>query len=111
MKVLDHQHEGCALGQAHQQRENTAEELDLIELVVGRSGRMPFVPKGRKEAAEIGNDIDEFGGELGFLGTSCEIAKGIHEGDVWKSHGSRLHAAADEDSSASLFGSAGEFGQ
>jgi hypothetical protein len=111
MKILDHQYEGGGLREAHQQREDTTEELDLLELVVGRSGRTPFVPQGGEEAAEIGNGIGEFAGELGLLGASSEIAKGIQEGDVGKSHVSGLHAAADEDPSASPFGLIGEFGE
>ena len=111
MKILDHQDERGALGQARQQREDTTEELDLVELVAERSCRNTFARQAGNESAEIGNGTDEFTGEFGLIGRCSEIAKGVHEGNVGESDVSPLHATSDKDTSASFSGSAGEFGE
>jgi hypothetical protein len=86
MEILDHQHERSTLREAHQQREDTTEELDLLELIVGGPGRDAFVPQSGEEPAEIGDCAAEVVDEFSILGAGSEVAKGVHEWDVGKSH-------------------------
>jgi hypothetical protein len=86
MKILDHQYEGGGLREAHQQREDTTEELDLLEFIVGGPGRDAFVPQSGEEPAEIGDCAGKLVDELHIFWAGSEVAKGVYEGNVGKSH-------------------------
>jgi hypothetical protein len=111
MKILDHQHEGGTLGEAHQQREDTTEELDLFEFVGGGPGREAFVPQSGEEPAEIGDCADKVVDEFLILGTNSEVAKGIDEGNVGKSYVPGLHTATEQYSGPPLLSPIGEFSE